>query len=989
MFCWLNFVVDGGIQFDVECRLYRFRLIFGSVSFFDFIVDSAEHGLMLGVLFNTISLGRYYRDCSCQVSKMVSCLSEFQLEVSSLEVEGPKNGQVLRITLQARNKYGFVDGSCLKESYATSDVLSAQWDRCNAIILTWIMNVVSQDIYMGSREFDALTKLPKSSYDVKCSCDASKELGLHQQLMKLMQFLMGLDDCYQPVRSSLLTRDPLLEVKDAYNVISREESHRGVPESSGGTESKQNATSFVAKTFNNSKKQFNNNGNNFTRGTSSNANRGPNPNLNCKHYGKIGHTIDRCFEIVGFPQGFKRNFNSNSNTGKQSFNANSDVKMSDKSSSSSLSSGFTSEQIQKLLNLINDNLSMTTITLGWIIDFGANQHLTGSTSGMINVVDISDLKITVGHPNGQSNMVMNFHVSKLLWHNRLGHPADQVLSVLKKDLNIFDNTSVPMCEICQKDKQTREPFPLSDHKSKSLGELVHLDLWGPYRVHSREGYRYFLTIIDDYSTAVWVYLVKTKDEVFDVFVSFLNLIHNHFNIKVKTVRSDNGTEFINKKMFDMFSELGIFHQTSCSHTPQQNGIAERKHRHLINVTRSLMFQGGIPLRFWSDCVLTVVYLINRLPSSVLNGKSPYEDMKFYENLPQSPYDDGRDSSNKEGSLPHTDSQDSTKGRNQGDRLTATQIDDQNWSKGNTQNTNQSSPTQNNDDVQTPVLRRSERQSKLSVRLNDYVLSSNVKYGIEKYVNYSKLSRVNMCFATSLNKSVEPTCLSEALSDPNWVEAMNNEIKALNRNNTWTICDLPIGRKPIGSKWLWKIKYKASGDIERYKARLVAKGYSQREGFDYDETFSLVVKMVTIRCLIALGVVNNWPLFQLDMNNAFLYGDLLEDVYMTLPEGYNNENNTKSKFDYSLYTKHNGEKFIALLVYVDDIVITGNDNVGINDFKVFLSTKFMIKDLGVLKYFLGIEVVENDIGLCMSQRKYCLELLHEYGLLVARTVDILY
>ncbi|GKC49350.1 ribonuclease H-like domain-containing protein [Tanacetum coccineum] len=96
---------------------------------------------------------------------------------------------------------------------------------------------------------------------------------------------------------------------------------------------------------------------------------------------------------------------------------------------------------------------------------------------------------------------------------------------------------------------------------------------------------------------------------------------------------------------------------------------------------------------------------------------------------------------------------------------------------------------------------------------------------------------------------------------------------------------------------------------------------------------------------------------------------------------------QSKFDYSLYIKHSGDKFITFLVYVDDIVITGNDIIRIKEFKVFLSIKFMIKDLGVLKYFLGIEVVENDLGLCMSQRMYCLELLHEYGLLAARPIDI--
>nr|GFB37515.1 hypothetical protein [Tanacetum cinerariifolium] len=118
---------------------------------------------------------------------------------------------------------------------------------------------------------------------------------------------------------------------------------------------------------------------------------------------------------------------------------------------------------------------------------------------------------------------------------------------------------------------------------------------------------------------------------------------------------------------------------------------------------------------------------------------------------------------------------------------------------------------------------------------------------------------------------------------------------------------------------------------------------------------------------------------LDVNNAFLYGDLVEDVYMTLPEGYDNVDKCK--------VCKLSDMFVALLVYVDDIVITGNDETEINNFKKFLSTKFMIKDLGVLKYFLGIEIIKNNDGLCMTRRKYCLELLHEYGLLVAIPDDI--
>ncbi|GKD56772.1 ribonuclease H-like domain-containing protein, partial [Tanacetum coccineum] len=223
----------------------------------------------------------------------------------SFKLQGTEKNRIwasaMKLALQAINKFSFVDDTCLKIGYSTSDVLSAQWDRCNVIVLTWIMNSVSQDVYMGLvypdnvvyvwkeleidyyhrlnsllREFDALTKLPKFIYEVKCSCAASSELVLHQQLMKLMQFLMSLDDCYQPIRSALLTRDPLPEVKDAYITVPIEESHRGILESSDVSESKLNATFFATKSFNDNRRNFNNN-KGFT--SNNNVNRGPNPRI--------------------------------------------------------------------------------------------------------------------------------------------------------------------------------------------------------------------------------------------------------------------------------------------------------------------------------------------------------------------------------------------------------------------------------------------------------------------------------------------------------------------------------------------------------------------------------------------------------------------------------------------------------------------------------------------------------------------------------------
>ncbi|GJV10221.1 ribonuclease H-like domain-containing protein [Tanacetum coccineum] len=168
-----------------------------------------------------------------------------------------------------------------------------------------------------------------------------------------------------------------------------------------------------------------------------------------------------------------------------------------------------------------------------------------------------------------NSCIASYFVSKTLWHQRLGHPADQVLDVLKIALNLDSHsTSDHLCDTCNKAKLTKEPFPLSDHKSTKIRQLVHLDVWEPYKVISRDGFRYFLTTVDDFSRAVWVYMLKGKDDVYDSIISFVKMITNQFDTNVKVFRSDNGTEFVNNRLQNFLNDKGILHQTTCVYTFQ-------------------------------------------------------------------------------------------------------------------------------------------------------------------------------------------------------------------------------------------------------------------------------------------------------------------------------------------------------------------------------------------------------------------------------------
>ncbi|KAK1423454.1 hypothetical protein QVD17_18757 [Tagetes erecta] len=209
------------------------------------------------------------------------------------------------------------------------------------------------------------------------------------------------------------------------------------------------------------------------------------------------------------------------------------------------------------------------------------------------------------------------------WHNRLGHASTSKLS----HVNFLKNVSFrqkDVCDSCIKAKFTRLPFPTSTTKTSACFDLLHCDVWGKYRTLSFTRASYFLTIVDDFSRAVWVFLLKHKDEASTRLIHFHKMVQTQFEKNIKRIRCDNGGEFTSNRMLDFYAKEGIILETTCAHTPQQNGVVERKHRHLLETARALKFEANLPTKFWGECVLTATYIINRLPSDVIENKTPYE-----------------------------------------------------------------------------------------------------------------------------------------------------------------------------------------------------------------------------------------------------------------------------------------------------------------------------------------------------------------------------
>lgn len=301
-----------------------------------------------------------------------------------------------------------------------------------------------------------------------------------------------------------------------------------------------------------------------------------------------------------------------------------------------------------------------------------------------------------------------------------------------------------------------------------------------------------------------------------------------------------------------------------------------------------------------------------------------------------------------------------------------------------------------------------------------MVSGKTLYPIADYSSTSVFNAKHQAFLARITTDYVPKNYKEAVNDPRFNGAMKTEVTELEENHTWDITALPPGKKAIGCGWIYTNKYNADDTVERPKARLVARGNRQKEGLDYKDTFAPVAKMNTVRFLLKLAAAKRWEIHQMDIHNAFLHGDLEEEIYMQLPPGFKTDDPSKvcrlrkslyglkqsprcwfaklsnalksfgfvqSYEDYSLFSFIEANICLHILVYVDDFIIAGNDISTIHRFKNYLHKCFKMKDLGKLKYFLGLEIARGPEGIFVSQRKYALNIITECGLLAAKPAPV--
>ncbi|GJS04313.1 putative ribonuclease H-like domain-containing protein [Tanacetum coccineum] len=718
-----------------------------------------------------------------------------------------------------------------------------------------------------------------------------------------------------------------------------------------------------------------------------------------------------------------------------------------------------------------------------------------------------------------------------LWHRRLGHINFKTMNKLVKGnlvrglpSKLFENDQT--CVACQKGKQ---------HRSSS-----------------------------------------TKDETSGILKSFITGVENLIDQKVKVIRCDNETKFKNKEMNQFCERKGIKREFSVARTPQQNGVAEKKNRTLIEAARTMLADSKLPTTFWAEAVNTSCYVQNRVLVTKPHNKTPYElflgrkpalgfmrpfgcpvtilntidhlgkfdgkadegffvgysinskafrvfnsrtriveenlHVQFSENTPniagsgpnwlfdidaltksmnykpviagnQSngnagtkacddagkarmetvpgkdyillplwpadlPFSQNLKSSPDAGFKPSVDNEKKVTeepGKEGGDSNNDQEKEDDNVNSTNNVNTASDGNITNNVNVVSSTVNAANIEvnavgEKTSIELpndlnmtelEDIVYSNNDEdVGAETDMNnLNTFMPVSPILTTSIHKDhpVEQI-IGDLNSAPQtrrmtknfWIEAIQEELLQFKLQEVWTLVDLPNGKRPIGTKWVYRNKKDERGIVIKNKARLVAQGYTQEEGIDYDEVFAPVARIEAIRLFLAYASFKDFVVYQMDVKSAFLYGKIEEEVYVCQPPGFEDPDFPdrvykvekalyglhqaprawyetlstylldngfqRGKIDKTLFIRRDKGDILLVQVYVDDIIFGSTKKSLCTEFEKMMHKKFQMSSMGELTFFLGLQVKQKEDGIFISQDKYVTEILKKFGFTDVKTAS---
>ena len=419
-----------------------------------------------------------------------------------------------------------------------------------------------------------------------------------------------------------------------------------------------------------------------------------------------------------------------------------------------------------------------------------------------------------------------------LWHQRLGHISGQRLrEIVHKELvtgvTIQKGAELSFCEGCVEGKMSRKQFkPVGEIRSRRKLQLIHSDVCGPMQKESIGGSKYFVTFIDDYSRCCSVYFIRHKSEVAEKFKEFELATKNECSENIEALRSDNGGEYCSEEFKDYLKSKGIRHELAAPYSPQQNGVAERMNRTLVEAARSMLAHANLPEYYWAEAVATAVHIKNRTPTTALKeDKTPFE--MWYEKKPNVtnlkvfgcvayahiPETQRQKLDKKSEKLRFIGYSREHKGYRLINEQTKKVIIRRDVAFNETDFGNTIGDggdltiididTSSDEEVEQPVQLDQEEVERQRPERHR---RPPVRYGLDDYADTASDHVHHVAYNCHV---IEPKTIEEAMSSDyakQWKEAADSEYASLIENNTWNLVKLPKDRKPIGCKWVFKVKY---------------------------------------------------------------------------------------------------------------------------------------------------------------------------------------